>query len=901
MPLRILLAVLVALVGSTSPARATGPQFFAPSGGGGGSGVVAKTCSAGDFFSAVDGGGNFTCSTPAAGSAAFSAITGSTNTTAAMVVGTGASLSTSGSGTIAATTATNLAANPSDCAADTYATTIAASGNLTCASITNASTTGTAANTPSTLVLRDGSGNFAAGTITAALTGNASTATALAADGANCSAGEAPRGVDASGAVQNCTAYLTAEVDGSTTNELQNIFQTVDAPSGTDPVADTTTDTLALAASGIVTITGDSATDTITIGATEVDGSTTNELQNIFQTFDTSSGTDPVADTTTDTLVMTGTAPVTVTGDSTADSVTFALADPSSTGASADCSANQFMRGIGANLQMSCAQPAFSDLSGSATDAQIPDTITINTAATATNNTLLAGRLGTANDTIISTNGDGTIYGSGATLKDLTLRANDDDTTTGEIYLVAGAVVVGTTSAPTSGYEFDLTGDADLNGTVRIGASTGTISADDALVTMPLDHDFQGTAADYRIMQLNPTVHIGQAAGLLGTYSAVSSSGMTVAHDDTTDTNLPAFYLMIDDMSTQRSVASSATLSTISFVDASDMTGSNTVSNSGHTTLYGNPAIVASGATSHTASSVTGFSWAPAVQTNNAGGTSTITTLKGVNIADVGFSGAGTEVVTTQVGIEVAALSNGGTNIGIRNADTTVNTPTTQTIGAASDTISPTASLVCLNATANRNLSSTPHISDGVSGQVLTVMNCDTSTETIQLNDQSQVASSGLQLTANSNVILNAGESVTLVYTAAGGASDWFEISRTAPYQTTASMVIQSDVTQVNYFCGPGFDCNATETAVDTLIPTDITLTGLSCEQKDDTSCTVVFTVRDDAANTAATCTTTNADVCTWNGSVAVAAGSLLDIQITSWTSCTNNSDINCAITYTRP
>lgn len=37
----------------------------------------------------------------------------------------------------------------------------------------------TAANTASKLVLRDGSGNFAAGTITAALTGNATTATAL--------------------------------------------------------------------------------------------------------------------------------------------------------------------------------------------------------------------------------------------------------------------------------------------------------------------------------------------------------------------------------------------------------------------------------------------------------------------------------------------------------------------------------------------------------------------------------------------------------------------------------------------------------------------------------------------------------------------------------------------------
>lgn len=39
--------------------------------------------------------------------------------------------------------------------------------------------------------------------------GNVATATALAANGANCSAGQAPRGVDASGASEDCTAYLT--------------------------------------------------------------------------------------------------------------------------------------------------------------------------------------------------------------------------------------------------------------------------------------------------------------------------------------------------------------------------------------------------------------------------------------------------------------------------------------------------------------------------------------------------------------------------------------------------------------------------------------------------------------------------------------------------------------------
>lgn len=65
------------------------------------------------------------------------------------------------------------------------------------------------ANTVSALVQRDGSGNFAAGTITAALTGTASLATALAANGANCSAGQFPLGVDASGAAETCTALPT--------------------------------------------------------------------------------------------------------------------------------------------------------------------------------------------------------------------------------------------------------------------------------------------------------------------------------------------------------------------------------------------------------------------------------------------------------------------------------------------------------------------------------------------------------------------------------------------------------------------------------------------------------------------------------------------------------------------
>lgn len=57
---------------------------------------------------------------------------------------------------------------------DTYLATISTAGK-----VSNSATTATDANTPSTIVARDGSGDFSAGTITAALTGNASTATKL--------------------------------------------------------------------------------------------------------------------------------------------------------------------------------------------------------------------------------------------------------------------------------------------------------------------------------------------------------------------------------------------------------------------------------------------------------------------------------------------------------------------------------------------------------------------------------------------------------------------------------------------------------------------------------------------------------------------------------------------------
>lgn len=93
-----------------------------------GSGTITVIARATTAVARVGGGG--------AGGAAtsFDQLTGGTNAEA-LVMGTGGSLSVSGSGTIAATTAAALAANPADCSANNYATAIAANGDLTCGQV----------------------------------------------------------------------------------------------------------------------------------------------------------------------------------------------------------------------------------------------------------------------------------------------------------------------------------------------------------------------------------------------------------------------------------------------------------------------------------------------------------------------------------------------------------------------------------------------------------------------------------------------------------------------------------------------------------------------------------------------------------------------------------------------
>lgn len=160
-----------------------------------------------------------------AGAMATAAIIPTDTTIKGNLVVTGSSTSSTFIGALSgnASTATALAANPIDCGANTYATIISANGDLTCSSITNASTTAVSTNTSSAIVLRDGSGNFSAGTITAALAGNASTSTALASNPIDCGSDTYATTIDASGNL-TCASITNASTTAVSTNTPSTII-----------------------------------------------------------------------------------------------------------------------------------------------------------------------------------------------------------------------------------------------------------------------------------------------------------------------------------------------------------------------------------------------------------------------------------------------------------------------------------------------------------------------------------------------------------------------------------------------------------------------------------------------------------------------------------------------------
>lgn len=271
-------------------------------------------------------------------------------------------------------TATALAANPTDCSSNQFATTIAASGNLTCAALTDA-------DIPNSITID-----------------LAALASALASNPSDCSSNQFATTIDASGNL-TCAALVDADIPNTITIDLataatalaanptdcsSNQFATTIAANGNltcaalvdADVPNTITIDLASAATALAANGANCSAGAFPLG---VDASGASESCTALPTTITGTANQIAASAATGAITLSiptnptlpGTTTGTFSGPLTGNASTASAlaANP------ADCSANQFAQSIVASGDLTCAAIA---------DADVPDTITILLAGAAT-------------------------------------------------------------------------------------------------------------------------------------------------------------------------------------------------------------------------------------------------------------------------------------------------------------------------------------------------------------------------------------------------------------------------------------------------------------------------------------------------------------------------------------
>jgi hypothetical protein len=156
----------------------------------------------------------------------------------------------------------------------------------------------------------------------------------------------------------------------------------------------------------------------------------------------------------------------------------------------------------------------------------------------------------------------------------------------------------------------------------------------------------------------------------------------------------------------------------------------------------------------------------------SVGASTTVGTLTHFQANDASGAGA----VTTQIGLDIAAFAKATTNMGIRNASTTMFTPTANQTLAAATTVNPNATAIAVIQTsgANITLTAAPTITAGTTGQVLVITNVSTvAGSTFTFQSVSSLAGSTLSLGATTRVVGLKG-SLTLQWNAT--LTRWVEI-----------------------------------------------------------------------------------------------------------------------------
>lgn len=283
-----------------------------------------------------------------------------------------------------AATATALAANGANCTSNDFALGVSAAGVAECAqpAFSNLSGAATDAQVPNTVTID-----------------LATAATALAANGANCSAGEVPLGVSASGAAESCydvatQAELTAHT-GAADPHPQYVLL-LGRAGGTEISGGTATgDYLYLTggpSEGASLLLYGSTSSTPYLA--ELAGDVVSLADELGNTRLQVAGANVTVSSGLDLILNGGDVDVTgllhVTGAVTFDTplADASVANTVTAGQLAanggNCAGNNFALGVDASGVGECAQPAFSNLSGAATDAQVPNTVTIDLATAAT-------------------------------------------------------------------------------------------------------------------------------------------------------------------------------------------------------------------------------------------------------------------------------------------------------------------------------------------------------------------------------------------------------------------------------------------------------------------------------------------------------------------------------------
>ncbi len=331
-----------------------------------------------------------------------------------------------------ADTATALAANPSDCSTNQFATTIAANGNLSCAAITDA-------DVPNNITVD-----------------LATTASALASNPSDCSANQFATTISANGNL-TCASITDADVSDTLTASLF-----VGSGSTTNAIDLATTEVSGyLRATNLQVVAAD-------LGAADVNIN----LGNTNGSFNTNLMIDGVVTASSFVGALTGNVTGDVTGDLTGNvtgNVTGALTGNASTATAlvsnpSDCSANQFANAIAANGNLTCA---------SITDADVSDTLTIGSSSTVADAALSSNvtKLGSAIDLATSE-----VTG---TLRAYNLQAAAAD--------LGAADLTVNLSNNNGSFNTNLVLDGSVTAGSFIGALTGNSSTAAALASNPSD------------------------------------------------------------------------------------------------------------------------------------------------------------------------------------------------------------------------------------------------------------------------------------------------------------------------------------------------------------------------------------------------------------------------------